>query len=114
MPGDNSGRKPRLTDDELLAVICNLLNETDAPIVTTQEIEEQVPLKRRGLSMRLSRLRENGRLSAKQVGARSYVWWLDEDAGGNDVDAQGVEDEHEEAEDREVQGKGTRRFNFVS
>ena len=79
MADSKPGRKPDITDDELVAAIRGLLAQTGEPVVTPIEIVEVVPLKRRGLLRRLQSLVEDGRLRTKKVGARARVYWLDDD-----------------------------------
>lgn len=77
------GRKPRVTDEELLAVF----QRTDDPVLSTAEIADELPIKRRATLTRLQRLADNGVLSRKQTGGRNTVWWLttesDEITGGS-------------------------------
>lgn len=65
------GRKPRVTDEELLAVF----QRTDDPVLSTAEIADELPIKRRATLTRLQRLADNGVLSRKQTGGRNTVWW---------------------------------------
>lgn len=77
------GRKPRVTDEELLAVF----QRTDDPVLSTAEIADELPIKRRATLTRLRRLADNGVLSRKQTGGRNTVWWPTTDpdtiAGGS-------------------------------
>jgi GTP-sensing pleiotropic transcriptional regulator CodY len=68
------GRKPRVTDDELLETIDDILGEVDAPVVTTSQITEQVPLTQRAVRKRLRRLADEGAIGSVDVGNAS-VWW---------------------------------------
>ncbi|MFC6823454.1 hypothetical protein [Halopelagius fulvigenes] len=75
MPDSNKGgRKPRVTDEDLL----NVFRESDEPVLSTAEVAEQVPIKRRGTLNRLQTLKEDGYLESKQIGGRNTVWWLTE------------------------------------
>jgi predicted ArsR family transcriptional regulator len=69
------GRNPRVTDGEILDV----LRRTDDPVLSTAEVADGLPIKRRATLTRLQRLAESGDVSAKQTGGRTTVWWL---AGG--------------------------------
>ena len=69
------GRKPRVTDGEILGV----LRRTDDPVLSTAEVADALPIKRRATLTRLRRLAESGDVSGKQTGGRNTVWWL---AGG--------------------------------
>ncbi len=66
------GRNPRVTDEDLLAVF----RRSDDPVLSTSEVADEVPIKRRATLDRLQRLEENGALERKQGGGRSTVWWL--------------------------------------
>ncbi len=71
--GDSKpGRKPRVTDEEILAVF----EETDDPVLSTAEVAEALPLQRRSVYNRLVQLEETGRLTRKQIGGRNTIWWL--------------------------------------
>ncbi|QAU12517.1 hypothetical protein EKH57_07155 [Halorubrum sp. BOL3-1] len=70
--GSKSGRKPRATDTEIL----QLFEDTDDPVLSTAEVTEQLPIKRSATYKRLSSLREEGRLTGKEIGGRNTVWWI--------------------------------------
>ena len=74
MPTDNKkpGRKPRVTDDDLLGVF----RETADPVLSTAEVADALPIKRRGTLNRLRDLEDDGTLDSKQIGGRNTVWWL--------------------------------------
>lgn len=78
MPNENSsvGRPRRVSDRELIHTVADILEETDEPVATTAEIEDRIPLSRRGLLRRLQELDDKGELASKQVGARGRVWWI--------------------------------------
>ena len=68
------GRKPRVTDEEIL----QLFWETDDPVLSTDEVTEQLSIGRSATYKRLKSLREEGRLQAKTIGKKNTVYWLDE------------------------------------
>ena len=70
-----AGRKPRVTDDEILDV----LRASDDPVLSTAEVTEQLPIKRSATYKRLNALREDGRLIGKEIGGRNTVWWVSDD-----------------------------------
>lgn len=70
------GRPRRVSDRELMRTIADILEETSDPVATTAEIEDQIPLSRRGLLTRLQDLEDEGALESKEVGARGRVWWV--------------------------------------
>jgi len=71
------GRNPRVTDTDLLDVF----RSTTDPVLSTAEVADAVPIKRRGTLNRLRRLEEEGRLESKRIGGRNTVWWLADHAG---------------------------------
>lgn len=71
----DGGRKPRVTDDDLLDVF----RSTDDPVLSTAEVADAVPIKRRGTLNRLQSLKDSGHLDSKKIGGRNTVWWLVED-----------------------------------
>jgi len=73
---DGPGRKPRVTDEEIL----QLFRDSDDPVLSTGEVTVQLPIKRSGAYKRLKSLREEGRLKGKQIDGKNTVYWLDEGA----------------------------------
>lgn len=69
------GRKPRVTDEEVLTV----LRETGDPVLSTAEVAEELPIQRRATLTRLQRLAENDVLARKRTGGRNTIWWLAND-----------------------------------
>jgi len=70
-----SGRKPRVTDEEILDVF----RSTDDPVLSTAEVAEPLPIERRGVFNRLQQLEEEGVLTSKEIGGRNRVWWPSKD-----------------------------------
>ena len=73
---NTGGRKPRVTDADLVDVF----RSTTDPVLSTAEVADAVPIKRRGTLNRLRDLEDAGRLASKQIGGRNTVWWLLDDA----------------------------------
>lgn len=69
---DKGGRKPRVTDADLLGVF----RETTDPVLSTAEVSDALPIKRRGTLNRLRALEAEGALDSKQIGGRNTVWWV--------------------------------------
>ena len=69
---DAGGRKPRVTDADLLDVF----RETADPVLSTAEVSDALPIKRRGTLNRLRALEAEGELDSKQIGGRNTVWWV--------------------------------------
>ena len=82
MPTDKKkpGRKPRVTDDDLLGVF----RETADPVLSTAEVADALPIKRRGTLNRLRDLEGDGTLDSKQIGGRNTVWWLSRSVAGDE------------------------------
>jgi biotin operon repressor len=72
--GDDTtpGRKPRVTDDEIL----QLFRDTDDPVLSTAEVTEQLSIKRSATYKRLSALHDDGQLTSKDIGGRNTIWWI--------------------------------------
>jgi hypothetical protein len=68
------GPTPRVNEDEIIG----LFRDTDDPVLSTAEVAEQIPLKRRATYNRLRSLADEGRLESKQIGGRNTVWWIAE------------------------------------
>ena len=67
-----SGRKPRVTDEEILDVFWS----TSDPVLSTAEVAESLPIERRSVFNRLQQLEEDGLLESKEIGGRNRVWWV--------------------------------------
>ena len=79
---NKGGRKPRVTDEDLLAVF----RSTSDPVLSTAEVADAVPIKRRGTLNRLQSLEEDGELESKRIGGRNTVWWLVDEAAVSDTE----------------------------
>ena len=95
---NKGGRKPRVTDGDLLDVF----RSTSDPVLSTAEVADAVPIKRRGTLNRLQALEEDGELESKQIGGRNTVWWF---VGGERItpDERAREEDAEKA--REVRDR---------
>jgi len=71
MGSDGPGRKPTVSDEEILAVFEN----ADDPVLMATEVAEPLPIGRRAVYNRLQSLEEDGILKSKKTGARSTIWW---------------------------------------
>ncbi|OYR56477.1 HTH domain-containing protein [Halorubrum halodurans] len=71
MGSDGPGRKPTVSDEEILTVFVN----AEDPVLMADEIAESLPIGRRAVYNRLRSLEEEGVLKSKKTGARSTVWW---------------------------------------
>ncbi|WP_247010815.1 hypothetical protein [Halorientalis litorea] len=69
---NKGGRIPRVSDEDLLDVF----RSTADPVLSTAEVADAVPIKRRGTLNRLQSLEEDGELESKRIGGRNTVWWL--------------------------------------
>ncbi|TVT95148.1 winged helix-turn-helix transcriptional regulator [Haloferax volcanii] len=65
------GRKPKITDHEILEVF----RSSSDPVLTTAEVAAEFEITHRGVRDRLEKLEEAGKLRSKKVGARAKVWW---------------------------------------
>lgn len=65
------GRKPTVSDEEILDVF----RKSSDPVLTTNEVADEVGLGRRGTFDRLRQLAEDGPLEMKKVGETGAVWW---------------------------------------
>lgn len=94
------GRKPRVTDEEVLAV----LRESDDPVLSTAEVADKLPIKRRATLTRLQRLAENGDLARKQTGGRNTVWWLADESSRRESFGEGTvgDDDRTAVEERDA------------
>ena len=68
------GPTSRVSDNEII----DLFRDTDDPVLSTAEVTERIPLKRRATYNRLRSLADEGRLESKQIGGRNTVWWIAE------------------------------------
>lgn len=70
----NPGRKPKVTDEELLEVF----RSSDQPVMTPQQVADEVTLTRRSVHNRLVSLEKQGILERMDVGPTGSVWWIDD------------------------------------
>lgn len=70
MMSEGPGRKPTITDEEILDVF----RSASDPVLTTSEVAENFSISHRGVRDRLQNLEEEGVLESKKVGARGMVW----------------------------------------
>ena len=68
---EGPGRRPKITDDEILAVF----RSSSDPVLTTSEIASQFDITHRGVRDRLEKLETEEKVNSKKVGARAKVWW---------------------------------------
>lgn len=68
---DGPGRRPEITDEEILAVF----RSSPDPVLSTGEVASQFEITHRGVRDRLEKLEEQGVVKSKKVGARAIVWW---------------------------------------
>lgn len=71
MAEEGPGRKPQVSDQEILQVF----QDADDPVLIASEVAEHLPIGRRGVYNRLKSLEEEDLLRSKKVGGRSTVWW---------------------------------------
>lgn len=69
------GRRPSVSDAEIIGVF----EAAETPFLTTAEVADRLPIKRRATYNRLRSLAEEGDLRKKTVGGRNSVWWLASD-----------------------------------
>lgn len=72
---NTSGRKRRVSDEEIRQVF----RAANDPVLTSQEVADELPISRSGVNPRLRELADEGQLSRKEVGGRAVVWWLSEE-----------------------------------
>ncbi|MDS0475709.1 winged helix-turn-helix domain-containing protein [Natrinema sp. 1APR25-10V2] len=75
----SSGRGPHATDEDILSV----LRTTNDPVLSTAEIADQLPIKRRATLDRLRALEDTGLVESKRIGGRNTVWWLSAAGSGD-------------------------------
>ena len=81
---NTGGRKPRVSDRDLLDVF----RSTTDPVLSTAEVADAVPIKRRGVLNRLRDLEDAGELASKQIGGRNTVWWILDGGDADTFDAE--------------------------
>ena len=81
---NTGGRKPRVSDRDLLDVF----RSTADPVLSTAEVADAVPIKRRGVLNRLRDLEDGGELASKQIGGRNTVWWILDGGDADTFDAE--------------------------
>lgn len=113
---NSSGRKPRVSDRELLDVF----SQHSDPVLSTAEVAQYVPIKRRGVLRRLRKLEQQGELSSKAIGGRNTVWWIrsletDENSSQNDSERHaGTQGHNRETDVRESDRAITTHIELVA
>lgn len=77
---DRGGRPRSVSDEEILEVF----RESDEYVLTTAEVADELGVSRRTALRRLSGLADEGTVERKNVGDRSAVWWLPDEAPPSD------------------------------
>lgn len=68
------GRNSRVTTEDILEVF----RRSDDPVLSTTEVADELPIKRRATLTHLQRLAEKDVLERKRTGGKNTVWWLPE------------------------------------
>ncbi len=74
MADEGPGRKPTVTDEEILEVF----RAASDPVLTTSEVADELDIGHRGVYQRLTRLAKEDVLESKKVGHGGTVWWHSE------------------------------------
>lgn len=69
--------------------ILKIFDEADAPVLTSSEIAEELPVSRQAVNYRLEQMLEKELVGKKKTGARSVAWWAKVAPG---LSARAVED----------------------
>lgn len=69
------GRKPDVTDDELLSALASVTDPSASPVATPEDVAAEVQIQRDGVRKRLNPLAESGPVKMRKVG-RQTVYWL--------------------------------------
>ena len=100
----DGGRKPRVTDKDLLDVF----RQTNDPVLSTAEVADEIPIQRRGTLRRLRSLEADGDLDSKSIGGRNTVWWLsDLNTNAADRDTSETGEDRPEIDPRGDEGNGS-------
>jgi uncharacterized membrane protein len=73
-PTDTGGRKPVVTDKQIL----RLFTEADDPVLSAPELAEELPISKTGVYKRLRDLDERGLIDSKKFG-QGKAWWITDD-----------------------------------
>lgn len=67
--------KRTVSDDEII----EKMNERADPAFTTNELADIFDMSAEGIRNRLKKLHKNGRVYRKKTGARTVLWWTEND-----------------------------------
>jgi uncharacterized membrane protein len=73
-PTDTGGRKPVVTDKQIL----RLFTEADDPVLSAPELADELPISKTGVYKRLRDLDERGLIDSKKFG-QGKAWWITDD-----------------------------------
>lgn len=71
---DSGGRKPVVTDEQIL----RLFLESEDPVLAAPELADELPISKTGVYKRLRDFDERGLLDSKKI-ARGKAWWITEE-----------------------------------
>ena len=67
-----SGRfEGEVTEQDIL----KLFERADEPVLTAQEVADEVPITRAAVTYRLNKMHEKDLIGKKETGARAVAWW---------------------------------------
>jgi predicted ArsR family transcriptional regulator len=73
-PTDTGGRKPVVTDKQIL----RLFVEAEDPVLSAPELAEELPISKTGVYKRLRDLDDRGLIDSKKFG-QGKAWWITPD-----------------------------------
>ena len=62
-----------VSDNDILLAF----DAADAPVLTSGELADRLPISRSAVNHRLNRMRERGLVDRKETGARAVAWWAE-------------------------------------
>jgi predicted transcriptional regulator len=67
-----SGRfEGEVTEQDIL----NVFDSADEPVLTAQEVADELPISRDAVTYRLNKMNEESLVGKKETGARAVAWW---------------------------------------
>jgi Fe2+ or Zn2+ uptake regulation protein len=74
----SQGPTPVVSDSTFL----NIISSHEDRAVTTREVAKEVEITKAGVYSRLEQLKDEGKLTKKEVGSRAVVWWVSDQSSG--------------------------------
>lgn len=93
--GDGGRYEEKVTDNDILLVF----ERHDAPFMSAKEVAAELPVTKSAINHRLNKMRDDGLVAKKKIGARAVGWWALEAPRLSDSAKRALEESESDLED---------------